>query len=107
MNLKTNINKIHSDLTSRFSDVTISEKSNLQFGNYFEINVLENNKNLKAILSKKSVDNDSFSWSYYSNPEDDNSTLVERNSNVNNFIESVEDIFEKNRFDFDYLEKIK
>jgi hypothetical protein len=37
MNLKTNINKIHSDLTSRFSDVTISEKSNLQFGNYWYI----------------------------------------------------------------------
>jgi hypothetical protein len=107
MNLRTNINKIHSDLTSRFNDVSLLEKSNVSLGNYFEISIVENNKNLKIILSKKSIDNDNFSWSYFSNPDNELSTLVERQSNVNNFVHIVEDIFEKNRFDSEYLEKIK
>ncbi len=107
MNLRTNINKIHSDLTSRFNDVSLLEKSNVSLGNYFEISIVENNKNLKIILSKKSIDNDNFSWCYFSNPDNELSTLVERQSNVNNFVHIVEDIFEKNRFDSEYLEKIK
>lgn len=106
MNLKTNINKLHSDLLSNYNEVSISEKSNKEFGNYFEISVNENSKTLKMIITKQSVESDSFNWSYYSNPDDENSVLVERNSNLINFIHNVQDIFEKNRFDSDYLEKI-
>ena len=106
MNLKTNINKIHSDLLTRYNDVTITEKSNKKFGNYFEISVNETSKTLKMIVTKQSIESDNFDWTYYSNPEDDNSVLVERNSNLSNFLNTVEDIFEKNRFDSDYLEKI-
>lgn len=106
MSLKTNINKLHSDLISKYQSVTISEKSNKTFGNYFEISVNESSKTLKLIITKKSIESDNFNWNYYSNPEDDNSVLVERNSHVNDFVETVKDIFEKNRFDSDYLSKI-
>ena len=107
MSLKANINKLHSDLLGKYEDVTILEKSNMKFGNYFEITVNENSKTLKMVITKKSAESDNFDWSYYSNPESEDSVLVERKSNTSNFINVVNDIFEKNRFDSDYLEKIK
>ncbi len=107
MNLKANINKIHSDLLSKYEDVTILEKSNTQFGNYFEITVNEDAKSLKMVITKKSAESDTFDWNYYSDPLNENSVLVERRSNTSSFIDMVNDIFEKNRFDSDYLEKIK
>jgi hypothetical protein len=106
MDLKVNINKIHSDLTNGYEDVSIVEKTDKKFGNYFELSVKENNKDLKIVLSKQSIENQKFNWSYYSNPLDENSYLVERSSDINGFIKDVEDIFEKNRFDSDYLEKL-
>jgi hypothetical protein len=106
MDLKVNINKIHSDLTNSYEDVSIVEKTDKKFGNYFELSVKENNKDLKIILSKQSIESQKFNWSYYSNPLDENSYLVERSSDINGFIKDVEDIFEKNRFDSDYLEKL-
>lgn len=106
MDLKVNINKIHSDLTNGYEDVSIVEKTDKKFGNYFELSVQENNKDLKIVLSKQNIENQKFNWSYYSNPLDENSYLVERSSDINGFIKDVEDIFEKNRFDSDYLEKL-
>ena len=103
MSLKTNINKLHSDLLEKYQDVTILEKSNLKFGNYFEVIVNENSKSLKMIIAKKSVESGDFDWLYYSNPESEDSVLVERKSNLNNFINVVEDILEKNRFSEEYL----
>jgi len=107
MNLKANINKIHSDLLSKYEDVTILEKSNTKFGNYFEITVNENSKSLRMVITKKSAESETFDWNYYSDPDSENSVLVERRTNTSNFIDVVNDIFEKNRFDSDYLEKIK
>ena len=106
MDLKVNINKIHSDLTNGYEDVSIVEKTDKKFGNYFELSVKENNKDLKIVLSKQNIENQKFDWSYYSNPLDENSYLVERSSDINSFIQDVEDIFEKSRFDSDYLEKL-
>lgn len=106
MDLKVNINKIHSDLTNNYENVSILEKTDKKFGNYFELSVKENNKDLKIVLSKQSIESQKFNWSYYSNPLDENSYLVERSSDINGFINDVEDIFEKNRFDSDYLEKL-
>ena len=85
---------------------TLVEKTDKKFGNYFELSAQENNKDLKIVLSKQSIESQKFNWSYYSNPLDENSYLVERSSDINGFIKDVEDIFEKNRFDSDYLEKL-
>jgi hypothetical protein len=102
MEIKKNINKIHFELSDRFSDVSISEKSEKRFGNHIELTINESDMILKAIISKKDLENDNFSWSYFSNPENEDS-LVERFSSVTGFIDDVNDIFEKKRFDSDYL----
>lgn len=107
MNLRDNINKIHIELSNNFESVSISEKSNLTHGNYFELSITEGNKNIKAIISKKDLDNSKFNWKYYSNPLNENSDLVDRTSMVEGFQLDISDIFEKNRFDSDYIENIK
>ena len=106
MSLKENINKLHFNLSNRFN-VIINEKSDLKLGQYLEILVTEENKELKALVTKKELENNTFNWKYLSNPLDENSTIVERKSNIDRFFNDVVDIFEKNRFDSDYLEKIK
>lgn len=106
MLLKENLNKLHFNLSNRF-DVTINEKSDQSIGQYLELLVTEGNKELKVVITKRELENNTFNWSYLSNPLDENSTIVERKSSVNGFFNDVVDIFEKNRFDSDYLEKIK
>jgi hypothetical protein len=105
MELKKNINKVHVDLTNSFENVKITEKSNKDLGNYFELSVLENKKEVKAIIKMTEIENSNFSWNYYSNPLDENS-LVERVSSIYTFSSDVQDIFEKDRFDSDYLAKV-
>lgn len=105
MSLKTNANKIHSDLTSLYEGVKIEENSNRELGNFVEFRVIENNKELVLTIRKYELEKDIFNWSYLSNPEDANS-VVERVSNINNFLSDIKDIFEKNRFDQDYLQKL-
>ena len=99
MSLKTNANKIHSDLTS------LEENSNRELGNFVEFRVVENNKELVLSIRKYELEKDIFNWSYLSNPKDSNS-VVERVSNINSFLSDIKDIFEKNRFDQDYLQKL-
>jgi hypothetical protein len=106
MSLKTNANKIHSDLTSIYENVNISENSDRFIGNFLEFKVVESNKELVLTIQKYELEKDTFKWSYLANPEDKNS-IVERSSNVMTFLTDVKDIFEKNRFDQDYLEKLK
>jgi hypothetical protein len=108
MDLKYNVNKIHVDLTSQFygHDVKIEEKSSVKFGNYFEISVIKEGKEAKMILTMTSLSNYNFGWSYFSNPLDESSHLVERNSSVDSFAKDVKDIFEKNRFSEDYLKEV-
>jgi hypothetical protein len=106
MSLKDNINKIHSNLLINFKEVYISEKNSLEWGNYFEIKINESNKLVKALISKRDVEKKSFKWKYYSNPNDDKSYLVERDSTVDNFSLIIKDIFEKDRFDSDYLKSL-
>ena len=105
MSLKTNANKIHSDLTSLYEGVKIEENSNRELGNFVEFRVVENNKELVLTIRKYELEKDIFNWSYLSNPEDANS-VVERVSNINSFLSDIKDIFEKNRFDQDYLQKL-
>lgn len=106
MNLKQNVNKIHIDLSNSFEEVNISEKSNLTYGNYIELSILEGKKNLKAIITKRDLENNRFDWKYYANPLNENSDLVDRSSSVNGFLNDVKDIFEKNRFNSEYLENL-
>ncbi len=100
MGLKENINKLHSSLTSKFEDVSISEKSSVN-GNYFEIKVVNEGRELFAMIRKVDIENDNFNWTYYSNPIS-KEHLVERVSFVNKFTEDVTDIFLNNRFCKDY-----
>ena len=106
MNLKNNLNKIHFELSDKF-DVVLNEKSDLKIGNYIEFLIKEGKKELKLIIKKKDLENKIFNWNYLSNPLDSNSIIVERFSDIDNFLNDVKDIFQKNRFDSDYLEKIK
>lgn len=108
MDLKYNVNKIHVDLASQFygHEVKIEEKSNVKFGNYFELSVIKEGIEAKMIITMKSLNNYNFDWSYFSNPLDENSHLVERSSSVDGFASDVKDIFEKNRFSEDYLKEV-
>lgn len=101
MDLKSNINRIHSELTSVFENVSIFEKSSLKLGKYFEIEVNEKRK-LRMIIPFKNIDEASqFEWMYFANPEDE-SSLVHRIADCGNIREQVIDIFVKDRFSDDY-----
>lgn len=107
MGLKENVNKIHVNLSDVFESVDVSENSNLSYGNYIEFSITEGNKQVKAIITKKDLENYRFDWKYYANPLNENSDLVDRNSSLDGFINDVKDIFEKNRFNSEYIENIK
>lgn len=104
--LRENINKIHLEVLNSFQEVLIFEKSSLKHGNYIELSINEGGKNLVALIKKSDLESNNFNWSYKSNPNDENSMLVERNSSVQGFTNDVKDIFEKNRFDSDYIKSI-
>jgi len=101
MSLKVNINKIHSDLLSKY-DVKIQEKSSKEFGDYMELIVLEGNKTLHLNVSKRELEKNQFSWKYWSNPIKKDH-LVERVSTIDSMLKDIDDIFTKNRFDSDYI----
>lgn len=103
MDLKYNINKIHGDLINNFKTVSIKEKSNLKFGNYFEISTKNEGMEVRMILTKKDLELNNIKWSYFSNPLNENSDLVERTSNIDNITDDVRDVISKKRFDSDYL----
>lgn len=109
MNLKYNINKIHGDLLSQFlnAEIKIEEKSNLKFGNYIEVSVINEGKEVKMIMTKKDLENYSFPWRYSENPLNENASFVERFSSVDDLTSDVKEIFEKNRFSEEYLNELK
>ena len=107
MSLRQNINKVHFDLQNRFEEVTITEKSSLKLGNYFELSILEGNKEVKVILRKTEVEKNVFEWSYFSNPLNESSDLVDRTSKLEMFSVDIQEVLEKNRFDSDYLNKLQ
>lgn len=104
--IKININKVHGELINNFEDVKISEKSNKDFGNYFEVSTIKESKEVKMIITKRNIENSRFTWSYYSDPSDESSLLIERISTTDTIVSDVKDILEKNRFSEDYLLKI-
>ena len=103
MDIRYNINRIHSVLNESFVNVEISEKSSLKFGKYFEISIKES-KEVKMIIPFKNIDNvNNFEFYYLSNPINENSNLVTRNSNADSISKIIEDILLNDRFDKDYL----
>ena len=103
MDIRYNINRIHSVLNESFVNVEISEKSSLKFGKYFEISIKES-KEVKMIIPFKNIDNvNNFEFYYLSNPINENSNLVTRNSDADSISKVIEDILLNNRFDKDYL----
>lgn len=104
--MKININKVHGDLVNNFEEVRISEKSSKNLGNYFELSALKESKEVKMIITKKSIESESFAWSYFSDPSDESSFLIERTSTTDTIVSDVSDIIEKNRFSEGYLSKI-
>jgi hypothetical protein len=103
MDIRYNINRIHSVLNESFENVEISEKSSLKFGKYFEISIKES-KEVKMIIPFKNIDNvNNFEFYYLSNPINENSNLVTRNSNADSISKIIEDILLNDRFDKDYL----
>lgn len=106
MELKSNINAIHVALSSKFDNIIVEEKSDINRLNYIKLSINENNKNLVVFVSKSSLEYDIFNWEYLSNPMNESSDLISRTSNINSFINDVEDIFNKNRFNSEYIEFI-
>jgi hypothetical protein len=103
MDIRYNINRIHSVLNESFVNVEISEKSSLKFGKYFEISIKES-KEVKMIIPFKNIDNvNNFEFYYLSNPINENSNLVTRNSDADSISKIIEDILSNDRFDKDYL----
>jgi hypothetical protein len=107
MALRENLNKIHISLINNFESVSIEEGSSLEHGNYVTLKINEDNKSLVMIISKKNLENSIFSWKYKSDPTNIDSFLVERTSNVDGLLEDIKDIFQKNRFDSNYIKNIK
>ncbi len=106
MDLKFNINRVHSNTKEVYKNTEIKEKSDKEFGNYFEMDVVSENKNLKIVIKKQDIEGNTFTWRYYSNPLDKQSILVERISTIDTIKDHIKDIFDKNRFDSDYLKNI-
>ena len=108
MDFKYNINKIHGDLLSQFlnSEIKIEEKSNLKLGNYIEVSIINEGKEVKMVVSKKELENYSFNWSYSENPLNERADFVDRFSSIDDLTSDVKEIFEKNRFSEEYLNEL-
>lgn len=109
MDLKTNINKIHSDLLlleGIGETVTIKECTDKRFGNFFEISASDKGMTARIVIEKTSIENQNFVWMYYANPNDIATGLVERQSSTDSFTVDLIDVFNKKRFDSDYLSQI-
>ncbi len=105
MDIRYNINRIHSNLMSKFENVDIFEKSSLDMGQYFEIRIMES-KEVRIIIPYRNVDNKStINWFYRSNPLNESSDLIPRSSTVDNIDLEIVDIIDNNRFSEDYLNK--
>lgn len=102
--IRENFNKLHFDITEEFESVKVEEKSDRTYGNHIQL-IIENGPSLKLRIKKQSLESNQFDWQYLADPTDETS-IIERSSNLNNFIDHVKDIFENKRFYSEYLEKI-
>ena len=105
MEFKSNFNKLHYLLTENFENVEVKEQSNKKLGNYIQISVKENLE-CDIIITKKDLETTHINWKYNSNPLNETSYWVERECELNDFPRVIKDIFEKRRFDKEYLKNI-
>jgi hypothetical protein len=103
MDIRYNINRIDVLLQEKFEDVSVKENSSPKFGKFFEISVKQE-KEIKMIIPYKNIDGTKqFEFFYFSNPLDEGSDLIPRDSDVESISEVVSDILTKNRFSEEYL----
>lgn len=107
MPLKDNINKIHIELLNEYSDVSINEGTDKKTGNFINLIITENKKVLDIKINKRDLEFLQFNWGYKSDPSNENSFLVERNSELSSFLSDVKDVINNNRFDSEYIKNIK
>lgn len=106
MQFKSNLNRIHYLLTEKFDNVTATEKSNQHLGGYIEISVKENLE-CKVLIRKVDLESSNVTFLYLTNPTNENSSIISRYCNIENFAECVKDIIDNKRFDSEYIESIK
>ena len=106
MDVKFNINKIHGDLLNLYSEVSIVEKANAKWGQFFQVEIKNSGKTCLCVITKESNNTPTFNWGYFENPLNEDSHLVARQSDIFSFANHISDIFEKNRFSSDYLQQI-
>lgn len=102
MEFKSNFNKLHFNLTSKFKDVSVKEKFNRELGNYIEISINEDIE-CKVLIKKSDLERDTFNWLYLTNPLKEDSSTIARVSSIDNFTDSISDIITNKRFDSEYL----
>jgi hypothetical protein len=103
MDIRYNINRIDVLLQDKFEDVAVKENSSPKFGNFFEISVKQD-REVRMIIPYKNIDGkQNFEFLYYSNPLNENSELIPRNTTIESVSEAVDDILSKNRFSEEYL----
>jgi hypothetical protein len=114
--LKQRINKLDFELKEIFENVSIQEKSiGNQFffkincnGEFFNLN--ESNSvqrvELKFIVHKSDLLNNPVSWSYSSDPSNENAHWVEKVSNFDMMAEDIQDVILNCRMDESYLKNL-
>lgn len=114
LNIKENINKIDRDLKELFENVYISEvtdrnnylfsiKANQMFlfencRKRIEVDVLINKENLKT---------NTITWSYSTNPLNENADRIERVSLINNIANDMYDVASNKRMVKEYFENLE
>jgi len=106
MEFKSNLNKLHYNLTQTFENVSVSEKFSREEGNFLEISIKEDLE-CKIIITKSALESKKVSWKYSSDPTDVESHWVDRTSNLEDMSEEILELFQNKRFSTDYLKKIQ
>jgi hypothetical protein len=105
MEFKINLNKIHYELSEKFSNIEVVEKANSKLGQFVEISVKENLE-CKIIIKKTDLENNFINFHYLSNPLNENSS-VHRTTTVEEFANTIKDIIDNKRFESEYLNNLK
>lgn len=104
MDIRYNFNRLHSNLTSKFENVTVIEKSNRLLGNYVEITINEQFL-VKMVVPLTNLVTENVTWFYYSNPIKE-SEFITRSSTLDSTPDIVKDIIDNKRFDSEYINSV-
>ena len=104
--LKENINKIDYELKGLFDSVTIVEK-NHKNNFYLEIICESKKTKVRVNIDKINLNGRNVKWSYYTNPLNENSDIIDRVSNIDSISNDIFQILSKKQMNSEYLESIK